>query len=138
MANQAAKLFTAYLDSKNMTYKVLDEKGAVVRTGWNLDNTKLEIYYFFAENNENVHIEGRNFVKVPKDSIDKMYKLCNEINRKFRWFKFTIDEDRLDMVVEDDAVIQLDSCAEEVFELMIRMTQVVDEAYPQFMKAIYA
>ena len=36
-----------------------------------------------------------------------------------------------------DAVVQLDTCAEEMFELMVRAAQIVDDAYPDIMKALW-
>ena len=51
--------------------------------------------------------------------------------------RFTKEEDG-ELVAEEDAVIQLDSCGEEAFELMIRMTQIIEEAYPMVMKELWA
>ena len=138
MANQAAKMFAALLDAQGMTHRVMGDDDEVIRTGWNLDNTKLEIFFFFFKDSENVHIEGHDFIKIPKEKEDKFYKICNDLNKQYRWFKFTLNTERHELVLEDDAIIQLDSCAEEVFELMLRMTHVVDEVFPECMKALYA
>ena len=65
-----------------------------------------------------------------------MYKACNECNCKFRWAKFTVVDGKIS--VESDAIIQLDSCADEVTGYMIRLTKIVEAAYPIFMKAMWA
>lgn len=136
MANAAGKLFTSFLESKGMHPVVLDEEGAVVRVSWKLDNTQLSIYFSFNEECTNVHIMGKEFASVPADKTELMYKVCNDLNMEYRWTKFYVNEG--EVIVEDDAVIQLDSCAEEDFELMIRMTQIVDDAYKKIMKAMWA
>lgn len=137
MANAAAKMFTSLLDSKEITYKVLGDEEDAVKVNYRLDNTRIEIYFFFGEDCEDVHIEGGEFLKVPEAKWDVMYKACSEMNRKYRWIKFDVNEKDSEILAECDAVIQLDSCAEEVFELMIRTTNIVDDAYPEFMKAMW-
>lgn len=138
MASAAAKMFVSLLEAKGLNSRFLDDAETVVRVGWKLDNTKISILFYFDEDNRSVHIEGREFLNVPENKIDVMYKACNTCNNQYRWVKFTVDEEDKELVAKDDAVIQLDSCADEVMELMIRMTQIVDDAYPQFMKALWA
>lgn len=138
MTNAAAKMFISLLESKNMNYSIVNEEKAVIRVGWNLEGTKLAIFFQFSENNSSVHIEGHEFVSFSKDKTERMYKICNECNKKYRWVKFTVDEEDNAAIVECDAVIQLDTCAEEVVELMLRMTNIVEDAYPQMMKALWA
>lgn len=138
MANAAAKMFKAYLESKDMTCRYVDDEERVVRVGWKLDNTSIDIYFTFGEDNHDVHLQGLNFLQVTKENFGKALQIVNACNENYRWVKFILDVEHTQVVVEDDAVIDLDTCAEEIFELMIRMTQIVDEAYPQFMKAMWA
>ena len=63
---------------------------------------------------------------------------CNSLNDSFRWVKFVWDSDANDLCCRVDGVIELDSCAKEVYELMARMAGIVDEAYPRIMKALWA
>jgi hypothetical protein len=67
-----------------------------------------------------------------------MYKIVNECNDRYNYEKFVLREKHSQICVVDDAVIQLDSCGEECYELMMRMATVVEDAYPRFMKAIWA
>lgn len=138
MTNAAAKLFISYLEAKEMKYSVVNEERAVIRVGWNLEGTTLGVFFMFDENGTSVHIEGHDFLTFTKDKCDKMYKICNDLNRKYRWVKFTVDVEKSVAVVECDAVIQLDTCAEEAVELMLRMTNIVEDAYPIIMKALWA
>ena len=67
-----------------------------------------------------------------------MYELCSKMNNRFNWVKFFVDESDSTITLSDDAVIQLDSCGEEIIKLIQFMTLVADEAYPEFMKAIWS
>lgn len=138
MANMAAKMFAAVLEEKQVNYSYLDEEQTVIRVGWKLDASKISIFFKFSDECTNVHFEGHEFLNVSADKIETMYKICNQCNREYRWTKFTVNEDNKEIVVEGDAVIQLDSCGMECFELMIRTTQIVEDAYPKFMKAMWA
>ena len=138
MANAAAKMFKSYMESKEMNCKFWDEEESVVKASWKLDNTSIDIFFKFDKDCHDVHIQGVNFIQVAKENFGKMLQAVNACNENYRWVKFTLDMEHGQISVEDDAIIQLDTCAEEVFELMIRMTQIVDDAYPKIMKAMWS
>ena len=138
MACQSAEIFKTFLESKDMEATMVDDEHNVLRIGVGLNNTQLAIYFQFGDDDADVHLEGRQFAQIPKDQIEKIYKICNSINDAFRFTKFVWHEDADDLCCRIDGVIQLDSCAEEVFELMARMASIVDEAYPRIMKALWA
>ena len=136
MAEMALKLVAQYLESKDTKASQVDDD--VLRIGWNFEGSSIDIFFQFDESDTHVHLEGINFVTVPEDKYDKMYKVLNQVNNEYKLVKFTLDEENGQIIARDDAVIQLDSCGEECFELMIRMVQIVEDAYPTLMKGIWA
>ena len=136
MAEMALKLVAQYLESKDTKASQVDDD--VLRIGWNFDGSSIDIFFQFDESDTHVHLEGINFVTVPEDKYDRMYKVLNQVNNEYKLVKFTLDEENGQIIARDDAVIQLDSCGEECFELMIRMVQIVEDAYPTLMKGIWA
>ncbi len=138
MASEAGQAFQAYMESKDMTVRFLDDDEQVARTGFNLDNTTIEVLLFFGDDDKDVHFEGRDFVKIPADKRDMVYKLCNQCNSDYRWVKFVWKEDSECVAVQADAVIEPSSCAQECFEILMRICGIVEETYPMFMKAIWA
>lgn len=138
MANQAAQLFVAYMESKDMKVQFLDEEERLIRLGFDLENTEISIFVQFGEDESDVHFEGRDFVKVPKGKEELIYRVCNKCNDNYRWAKFVWDEENNALCCRCDAVIQLDTCAEEIFEIIARMASIVDNAYPLFMKTLWA
>lgn len=140
MANAAAKLFTSFIETEGLRFEVCnpDEEGNVVHLGYSLDNTHVDIYVDFGADNEDVHFYATNFVKIPEEKRGISCQICNTLNNTYRFVKFTWDEEDASLDCKADAVIQLDSCAEEAFELVVRITQIIDDAYPTIMKALWA
>ena len=138
MASQATELFMAFLESQEIKASLVDDEHNIIRIGFGLKNTQMLIFFQFEAEDNYVHLEGREFAKIPKDQVDKALRICNHLNDSYRWVKFVWDEDSGDMCARCDAVIQLDSCAEETYELMARMASIIDEAYPDIMKSLWA
>ena len=138
MASQAAELFMAFMEAHDMKVNMVSEEHNLIRAGLGLENTQLAAYFQFDPDDESAHIEGREFAQIPKDQVEKIYKICNSLNDSYRWVKFVWDEEASDLCCRVDAVIQLDSCAQEMYELMARMAGIVDDAYPKIMKALWA
>ena len=104
--------------------------------GINYQSASMVVFFKFNEDDDHVHLEGMRFVKVPEDKFDAMYKVLNECNDQYTHIKFVLDVEKGELNARDDAVIQLDSCGAECFELMYRMLKVVEDAYPKFMKVV--
>ena len=137
MSSMAAKVTAAFFDSKGMSYDMSPD-GMAITTGIALKNIAgVKILIVFDKGDSSVAIRAFNIAKVPDDKKDGMFAAVNALNHKFRWIKFVIDEEDNTIVVEDDAVIQIDSCGEEVFELCLRLASIVDEAYPEIMSSIF-
>lgn len=136
--NLALKVTAAYLDSQEIKYTILGEeedKLSVVSRAENKDS--VEIIAFFGEDNTDVCIKSFDVAKFPEAKKADIYKVCNELNADFRWVKFYVDERDNTVTAQEDAVVQLDSCGEECYELMARMVGIIDEGYPKLMKAIW-
>ena len=134
----AVQMTGAFFESQGLKYSVIDEERGVMRVGFaGIPGVgKVEIYLFFNTDSD-VAIRCFNFVQVPEDKTEKMYHICSSMNRKFRWVKFYVNDDDNALTAEDDAIIQLDSCGEEVHGLILRMVGIIKEAYPEFMKALW-
>lgn len=136
MAGMAAKMVAAYFEAQDTKPNVLKED--LLRLGWEIEGGSMDVFFDFDESDTHVHLEGLNFIKVPENKYDAMYKVLNECNDNYSHIKFVLDTEHGQINARDDAVIQLDSCGEECFELMIRMVKVVEDAFPKFMKAIWS
>lgn len=137
MASMAAKMFGSYLESKDVKFQSVEDD--ILRVGWGLQvGSSISIFFHFQNEDTSVHLEGLDFVKIPEDKYDMIYKLLNELNDRYKHVKFVLNAETGMVAARDDDVIQLDTCCEECWELMIRMVQIVEDAYPIFMKALWA
>jgi len=138
MSCTAAKMFMAYMESKDMKCRVMEDDDNILKVGWNLDNCEMTVYFSFDENDKYVQLHGCDFIQIPENKMDAMLDVVNECNHEYRWVKFVLDKKNREIITKCDCVIDLETAAEETFELMIRTIQIVDEAYPIFMKSLWA
>ena len=132
------KVAKAYFDAQGLKNQVIKED-SVLRVGFNADNKdQIEVIVIFDENDRTVALRSFHYVKYPDAKLDAMYRVCSQLNNSFRWVKFYVNEEDNSITMADDAVVQIESCGEEISELVLRMVSIGDDAYPKFMQAIYA
>ncbi len=135
MAGMAAKMVKSYMEAQDL--KVNQLKEDLLRVGWDFNGGSIQIYFDFDDTDTHVHLEGLDFIKVPEEKYESMYKVLNEVNDTYKYVKFVLDTEDGQLNAREDVVIQLDTCGEECYELMIRMVQIVQDAFPNFMKALW-
>ncbi|MBO4689032.1 MAG: YbjN domain-containing protein [Clostridiales bacterium] len=140
MANMAAKVTAAFFDSEGIKYDLTGENQEVILTGFAMHNRPgtQRLIIHFDDDEEGVAIRAFEIAKFPEEKLDAMYKLVNTLNDRFRWIKFTVDEKDFTITAADDAVIQIDSCAQEVMQCSMQMLGIIDKAYADIMKGIFS
>lgn len=128
-----------YLDLRKIKYSVIDDYTLTVSYSCeNIDS--LSVVVFFDKDGANqVHLMASDIASF-KGGAEKNLKgfiTCNLLNSKVRWAKFYLDDD-FDMVVDCDAIVDSDTVGEECTSLIMRIVNIVDEAYPTIMKALWA
>ena len=136
---KAAELFLKELESQNLPHlPIIETEGrTVIPLGYKLKNTRVEIKTMFTEGDNSVAIRCFGFLKVNEDQFPQALLCCNRLNKKMRWVKFYIDEE-LDVNLEDDAIVDDETGGKEVFDLVMRMAAIADEAYPELNRAIWS
>ena len=128
-----AALFKEYLNKEDAPFYDLDERAVrMVTDGDNFKN--ISVYALFDKDGDN-NVQYRcadimNF----KDNEAAALVACNEVNKKFRWVKFYLN-DEAEIVAETDAYLSEENCGDECFSLMLHMFSIIDKAYVEFMKA---
>ena len=137
MGSMALKVTAAFFDSQDMKYSITDDGKAII-TGFGLQNLEsVKITIIFDDNDRTVGLRAFSILKIPDSKVNNMFAVVNALNQKYRWIKFIIDEEDNTLTAADDAVVQLDSCGDEVMELCLRFASIVDEAYPEIMASIF-
>lgn len=136
MANYK-KLFIDYLESKGIKYTDRDEH--LVTVSYSGDNIQsIKFYVAFDKDGDGmVQIYGWDIGSFDGDKTAKGIEVCNEMNKKYRWVKFYLDADN-DVCVSTDSYICEANAGSVCLNLVRRMINIVDEAYPSFMRALWA
>lgn len=129
--------FTNYLDMKGVKYTVDNEYK--LHVSFSADNTSSIVVnvIFDKEGNGIVRFVVWSIGKFPESKIGAGMVACNELNKKYRWVKFYIDADD-EGCAEMDAIVDEETAGQECHELLYRVVNIVDEAYPDIMRALYA
>lgn len=129
--------FTDYLDEKGVKYQTDGE--TKVRVGYKMDNmSSVSVNVIFDKDGEGkVHFVVWSIGKFPDSKLMAGMAVCNALNAKYRWIKFYIDSDN-EGCADLDAIVDEETVGPECYELMHRLLNIVDEAYPEIMRALYA
>lgn len=96
---------------------------------------------FISQDNDNdVAARILNLISnTPKEKRTRVMEACNMLNHKMRFMKFCLDADG-NINAEYDFPMHSpdDGISEMVFEIFIRMMQILDSEYSIFMKALYS
>lgn len=127
-------IYMRYMDENGIKYSDVRER--VVRVSYSGDNLKsIPVYVYFSENDEpRVRLACSSIAHFEDNKLAAGLIACNELNRKYRWVKFYVDEEN-DIIAEDDAIIDATSCGPELRELVVRMVDIIDKGYPTIMQA---
>ena len=138
MGNMAVETTKAYFDMRKYRYEVFGEDGDIILLNMLMDNREpIKVALIFSKDGTSVSIKNLDLAKVPEGKADQAIRVCNELNLNFRWIKFAYDDERKTIQASDDAVIQPESCGEEVFRCCGQLIDIADDAYPLIMKALY-
>lgn len=123
-----------YFVSGGVTPEEVNEN--VLRMTYVLNGAKANIYLIFGDSDRYVSILIRDFAMVPEDKKEAMCVVLNDINAKYKYAKFSVEEQAI--IEQADVILTLDSCAEIIHEYIIRLTQILEESYKDIMRGIWA
>jgi hypothetical protein len=72
-----------------------------------------------------------------KNKLDAGINVCNKMNNHWRWVTFCIDDDG-DVAASIDSYVDDFNCGELCMNLVRRMVNIIDEAYPDIARALWA
>ena len=131
--------FAMALEQNDIKFNdVSDDKTAVVRIGYGLDNIDdLVLFFFFDADGGTMHMGSAAICHVPDAKVPALLQAVNQANIVYRWLTFYLDKDN-DLVASADQILSPDTVGDTCRELLSRSLSIIDEAYPSFMKAIWS
>lgn len=126
------QIYLDYMDSKGIRYIDHDRYHVEVRySGDNLKSIRVHVF-FDRQGKDNVTLTcAEIFHYSSQDSIAWAIFVCNDLNKRYRWVKFYIDDDG-DIRCEMDALIDPVFVGDECAKLVRKMVNIIDEARPFF------
>ena len=95
------------------------------------------IRFISKDNDNDVSVRVFGLVRVETEEKPRILAALNELNVKYRFVKFCCDNDG-DVNVEYDYPVNCISPAASAKEMVIRFTQIIDDAYPVLMRALWS
>mgnify|MGYP004500593961 CR=1 FL=1 len=142
MIYKASKLIAETFDEKGIKYGgQIEEHGdaSAVEAGFRIDNGPTVLARFFSSDDHN-DVEARVFgiINVKEEKRQQMLQQINAANRRIRHIKFSLYENG-DVNAEYDFPAELadEQVGEVAVEIFIRLMKILDDVYPDFMRAMW-
>lgn len=140
MIYQATRRIADEFTSRKLKFEVKEtNSGSLVTLSCKGDNIKdLTVLFISRDDDPDVSIRAYELASFPADKRQKGIDLANELNQKFRYLKFVLDDDG-DLDAQYDLPVKCDisQVGELAMEMLSRYLNIVDEAYPQIMQAVW-
>ncbi len=131
------KITEDYFDSQGVLYDVRNDGTLSICMG-DVDNIGTVRVFIIFDEDDDVSLRACDICKVPDNKKTSILKAISDMNSKYRWVRFYLDQDDMTITAATDALLEPETCGEEVFELLMRLVGICGETYPVFMRAIYA
>lgn len=139
MVYKATKEIADAFDTLDIKYSIREmTSSSAVKVSWDGEVAKDQTMYFISSDDDgDVHAENMSMAHVPATKKDQVLSCLNGLNRRFRYVKFSLDDDS-DVRVEYDFPLRNKNIGPIAQEIFLRFMNIIDEAYPEVMKAIWS
>ena len=139
-AGQLRQEFQQYLDQKGCRYTVVDESDNIVRIGFAASSHmedgghRTRIYVDFDEEPDVdgipcVHFVAQDFASCTAENVPAVLVKLNELNKRFRWAKFWLDQSDNTISCDGDAMIFEGSVGSECWRFVIHVSNIVEKGF---------
>lgn len=95
------------------------------------------IRFISRDDDNDVAVRVFALLHVEENMQSKVLPVINDLNCRFRYVKFSMDKDG-DVNLDYDYLVRDPNPAVSAREILIRITDIVDKAYPEFMRAMWS
>lgn len=142
MIHNSTQLIKNAFDNSNIKSEIqeADNLSAVV-LGFSGNNYKGIRMLFVSDGNGNdVTIRTDEFAQFPKNKMPAGIMLMNALNQKYRYVKFLINMTTGGVCLQYDIPLRVDdnNLGPVACEILLRTSNLLDDAYPEIMKSIWS
>lgn len=113
-----------------------DESSRIVASAV-VDYTSFTAYFISSDDSNDVSVRVPHYVRFKSQNRRDMLRIANRMNDKYRFVKFTVNDDAESVTIEYDFAEKTENIGPAAEELFRRVMQIAEEAYPEFMRAIW-
>ena len=95
------------------------------------------VQFFFDQDCEAVALRVFDVLKVPEGKKEKMLSVINAQNAHFRFARFVLDTNDSTVQVEMDVPFRKNDVGDICLEVLNRIVNICDDAYPALMKGLW-
>lgn len=137
----STKQFIDAMEAKGIRYDPrgpLDNGKDVVIVPYSGDSIpSIRVQFFFDEDCESVALRVFDILKVPEEKTASMLAALNAQNAHFRFARFVLDTNDGTVQVEMDIPFRKYDVGDICLEMLSRMVNICDDAYPALMKGLW-
>lgn len=127
-------------DIKGIRYSCVNRNTSeIVQVGFPIENGPSITALYIARDDDNdiaIRVYGL-ITHIKKSKREQILEVINTCNSKYRFFKFYIDGDN-DVNLEYDFLSESNNIGPMALEALVRISSILDEAYPLMMKVLYS
>lgn len=138
MIYQATEAISQFLDEKGVHYRVSeDDNSSRVIVTFECDNTDVTVQFISSDDDSDVAARVYRLVRFPEEKFPRILEAVNGLNRRFRFARFVADPEDRSVDLHYDFPICTDNVGEVAHEILSRLVDIGDKAFPELMKATY-
>jgi len=139
MIHKATAAIARAYEGNEWRYTIDEVKDAsILKANFNAKNAgTIKIQYLSPDDDNDVHVVIADYINGVPSKEPELLLAINELNCKYRFAKFVLDED-CDVRIECDIPLRCGDVGQTAIELANRLVDIADEGYPVIMRALWA
>lgn len=117
------------MEAKGLKSTLLDESDNIVFMSFGGKRYDTFVLLDFDEETycTSVHLSSQSFAKCDSSKLPAVVLKLNELNKRFRWVKFWVNDDCA-LTCDADSLVKYETVGDDCAELAIRMSNILEDA----------
>ena len=134
----ATEEIAEFFEEKDVHFSISEtEESSRVVASVVVDYAAFTVYFISSDETNDVSVRVPHYVRFKEQNRRDMLRIANRMNDKYRFVKFTVNDDAESITIEYDFAEKTENIGPAAEELFRRLMQIAEEAYPEFMRAIW-
>lgn len=135
----AAEEIMERFEEKDIRFRVQEsEESTRIIADVIVDYTSFSVVYIADSDDNDVAVRVPHYVRFLEKDRAEMLRISNEMNGKYRFCKFSLNDNVGSVTMEYDFPSHTENIGDAAVEIFQRVMQIAEEAFPNYMRAIWA